>query len=27
VVITVLGYGLVLLLTATWWDWLGYVRG
>lgn len=26
VVITVIGYGLVLLLTATWWDWLGYVR-
>lgn len=27
VVITVVGYALVLLLTATWWDWLGYVRG
>jgi len=27
VVITVIGYALVLLLTATWWDWLGYVRG
>jgi di/tricarboxylate transporter len=27
VVITLVGYGLILLLTATWWDWLGYVRG
>jgi anion transporter len=26
VVITLLGYLLMLLLTATWWDWLGYVR-
>jgi anion transporter len=24
--ITLAGYLLVLLLTATWWDWLGYVR-
>jgi di/tricarboxylate transporter len=27
VVITLAGYALVLLLTLTWWDWLGYVRG
>ena len=27
VVITAIGYALMLLLTATWWDWLGYVRG
>ena len=27
VVLTVIGYGLILLLTATWWDWLGYVKG
>lgn len=27
VVITLVGYALVLALTATWWDWLGYVRG
>jgi len=27
VVITAIGYALILLLTATWWDWLGYVRG
>ncbi|MBR0673572.1 SLC13 family permease [Neoroseomonas soli] len=27
IVITVIGYALILLLTATWWDWLGYVRG
>ena len=25
--ITAIGYALILLLTATWWDWLGYVRG
>jgi anion transporter len=25
--ITLAGYAVVLLLTATWWDWLGYVRG
>ncbi len=24
--ITLAGYALLLLLTATWWDWLGYVR-
>lgn len=27
IVLTLIGYALVLLLTATWWDWLGYVRG
>lgn len=27
IVITIAGYLLVLLLTLTWWDWLGYVRG
>jgi len=27
IVITAIGYALILLLTATWWDWLGYVRG
>lgn len=27
VVITLIGYVLILLLTATWWDWLGYVKG
>ena len=27
VVITIIGYGLILLLTATWWRWLGYVGG
>ena len=27
VVLTVIGYLLILLLTATWWDWLGYVKG
>ncbi|NMJ44036.1 DASS family sodium-coupled anion symporter [Roseomonas sp. JC162] len=27
IVLTGIGYVLILLLTATWWDWLGYVRG
>lgn len=27
VLITLLGYGLILLLTATWWRWLGHVDG
>ena len=27
VLITAVGYALILLLTATWWDWLGYVGG
>ncbi|WP_270933631.1 DASS family sodium-coupled anion symporter [Falsiroseomonas oryzae] len=27
VVITLVGYGVILLLAATWWDWLGWMRG
>jgi anion transporter len=27
VVITLVGYGVMLLLAATWWDWLGWMRG
>ncbi len=27
VVITLAGYGVILLLAATWWDWLGWMRG
>jgi di/tricarboxylate transporter len=26
-VITVAGYAVILLLAATWWDWLGWMRG
>ena len=27
VLLTAIGYALILLLTATWWNWLGYVGG
>ncbi len=27
IVITVIGYAPVLLPTATWWDWIGHVKG